>query len=113
MDPKPLLKMIEDGRDAAPLRFALATHYFKAGDFAVAITHAERALKLQSDYSAAWSLCGRAWEAAGRPDNALAAYNRGLKTAQKQGDKQTEKALAVFIRRLEKTQSDLAQSDLE
>ena len=105
MDPKPLLKMIEDGRDAAPLRFALATHYFKAGDFAAAITHAEHALDLQGDYSAAWSLCGRALEAAGRAADALAAYERGLKTAQKQGDKQTEKALAVFIRRLQKTQS--------
>ena len=96
--------MIEDGRDAAHLRFALATQYFKAGDFAAAITHAERALALKGDYSAAWSLFGRALEAAGRPADALTAYNGGLKVAQKRGDKQTEKALAVFIRRLEKSQ---------
>ena len=102
MDPKLLLKMIEDGRDAAPLRLALASHYFKAGDFAATIKHAERALELQSGYSAAWSLLGRARESACLPVEAMAAYESGLKSAQKQGDKQTEKALAVFIRRLQK-----------
>ena len=39
---------------------------------------------------------------AGRDDDALAAYRQGIEAAQKKGDRQAEKEMTVFARRLQK-----------
>ena len=97
-----LLKMLASGRDNALLRYSLGNEYEKAGDHANAITHLRAALAHDPGYSAAWKLLGRALEADGAADEALAAYREGLGVAEKKGDKQAAKEMAVFARRLEK-----------
>lgn len=94
--------MLAAGRDGALLRYSLGNECMKAGEADAAIAHLQRAVALDADYTAAWKLLGRALDAAGRVDEALAAYRQGIAVAQRKGDKQAGKEMAVFARRLEK-----------
>ena len=94
-------RMLAAGRDGALLRFSLGNEYLKAGDAARAAQHLERAVALDARYTAAWKLYGKALAEAGRPADALAAYRAGIAVAQARGDKQAEKEMQVFARRLE------------
>ena len=95
-------KMLAAGKDGALLRFSLGNEHLKAGDAARAAEHLARAVALDPDFTAAWKLYGKALAAAGRDDEALAAYRTGIEVAGKRGDKQAEKEMRVFARRLEK-----------
>jgi hypothetical protein len=53
-------------------------------------------------YSAAWKALGKALADAGRNDEALEAYRQGVEAAKRKGDKQAEKEMTVFARRLER-----------
>ena len=94
-------KMLAAGKDGALLRFSLGNEYLKTGDAAQAAEHLARAVALDPEYTAAWKLYGKALAAAGRKDEALAAYRTGIAVAGKHGDKQAEKEMRVFARRLE------------
>ena len=93
--------MLASGKDGALLRFSLGNEHLKAGDAARAAEHLARAVALDPEYTAAWKLYGKALTAAGRKDEALAAYRMGIEVAGKRGDKQAEKEMRVFARRLE------------
>ncbi|MGB8855454.1 MAG: tetratricopeptide repeat protein [Burkholderiales bacterium] len=93
-------KMLVAGRDSALLRFGLGNEYFKAADFDSAIPHFFKAVELDADYSAAWKMLGKCLAEAGRTDDARAAYGKGILAAQKKGDKQAAKEMAVFLKRL-------------
>ncbi len=95
-------KMLAAGRDGALLRFSLGNEYLKAGDPARAAEHLSRAVAQDPKYTAAWKLYGKALAAAGRDQDALAAYREGIAVARAKGDKQAEKEMTVFARRLEK-----------
>ena len=95
-------RMLAAGRDGALLRFSLGNEYLRAGDADAATTHLQRAVELDPNYTAAWKLYGKALAQAGRADEALAAYRRGIDVARGKGDRQAEKEMAVFARRLEK-----------
>lgn len=97
-----LEKMLAGGRDSALLRYSLGGAYLKAGDAARAAEHLARALEHDPGYSAAWKLYGKALAEAGRAGEALDAYRRGIAVAERKGDKQAAKEMAVFARRLEK-----------
>ena len=94
-------RMLASGKDSALLRFSLGNEYLKAGDAARAADHLARAVALDPEYTAAWKIYGKALTAAGRKDEALAAYRNGIEVAGKRGDKQAEKEMRVFARRLE------------
>ena len=94
--------MLAAGKDGALLRFSLGNEHLKAGDAVRAAEHLARAVALDPDYTAAWKLYGKALTAAGRNEDALAAYRSGIEVAAKRGDKQAEKEMTVFMRRLEK-----------
>jgi len=94
--------LLAAGKDGALLRFGLGNEYLKAGDAARAAGHLERAVALDPAYSAAWKLLGKAREQEGREADAMGAYRRGIEAAEKRGDKQAAKEMAVFLRRLEK-----------
>jgi predicted Zn-dependent protease len=96
------LKMLEAGRDGALLRYSLGNEYTKAGDPANAAIHLRRAVELDPDYTAAWKLLGRALVDSGHPDEALAAYTAGIAVASRRGDKQAQKEMQVFARRIER-----------
>ena len=93
-------KMLAAGKDGALLRFALGNEYMKTGDAAVAADHLRRAVELDADYTAAWKLLGKALAGAGKRDEAIAAYRQGIEVARRKGDKQAEKEMQVFVRRL-------------
>ena len=94
-------RMLAAGKDGALLRFSLGNEHLKAGDFERAALHLAQAVALDPDYKAAWKLYGKALAAAGRKDEAVAAYRAGIAVASKRGDKQAEKEMRVFARRLE------------
>jgi len=92
--------MLASGQDSASLRFALANGYFREDEVTRAIEHAQVAVTLDPDYSAAWRLLGQAQVAAGLTADAAASFERGIAVAEKAGDRQVEKEMRVFLRRL-------------
>jgi len=97
-----LEKLLGTPRDGALLRYGLGTEHEKAGDAARAIEHLRKAVEFDAGYSAAWSLLGKLLAEAGRKDEAGEAWARGIEAARKRGDKQAEKMMAVFMKRLAK-----------
>jgi Tfp pilus assembly protein PilF len=95
-----LLKLVGTPRDGALLRFSIGAEYLKAGDLENAAVQLREAVAKDPDYSAAWKLLGKALAEAGRATDALAAYERGLAVADRRGDKQAAKEMALFARRL-------------
>jgi DNA-binding SARP family transcriptional activator len=95
--------LLAKGGDGATLRLALASRYLDAGDAASAVRHAEAAVQLDPAYSAGWKALGRSLAAAGRPTDALAAYERGVEIAERRGDQQAAKEMRVFSARLKRT----------
>ena len=93
-------RMLDAGKDGALLRFSLGNEYLKAGDAATAVTHLAQAVALDPRYTAAWKIYAKALAAAGRNDDALDAYRQGIAVAAARGDKQAEKEMTVFARRL-------------
>lgn len=99
------LAMLERGQDSALLRFSIGNEYLQSGQPAAAIEHLQQAVQQQQDYSAAWKLLGRALAEAGRPEQAIDVYQRGMEVAQAAGDRQAAKEMSVFMRRLERERS--------
>lgn len=95
-------RMLASGKDGAMLRYSLGNEYLKASDVASALVHLERAVQFDARYTAAWKLYGKALEQAGRDADALAAYRRGIEVAREKGDRQAEKEMTVFARRIER-----------
>ena len=95
-------KLLEAGKDGALLRFSLGNEYLKADDANTAADHLKRAVALDPDYTAAWKMLGKALSAAERRDDAIEAYRSGIACAKRKGDRQAEKEMTVFLRRLEK-----------
>ena len=101
-------RLLAAGKDSALLRFSLGSEYLKFGDSNGAAEHLARAVVLDPDYTAAWKLYGKALAAALRPDEAIAAFQSGIAVAKRKGDRQAEKEMSVFLRRLEKSTPTLA-----
>ena len=97
-----LEKLIGTPRDGALLRFSLGLEYSKLEDLEKAVEHFRHAVERDPGYSAAWRALGKALESGGQDEQALAAYRDGIAAAQKKGDKQAEKEMTVFARRIEK-----------
>jgi tetratricopeptide (TPR) repeat protein len=94
--------LIAKGGDGAVLRLALAARYLDAGDAPSAVRHAEAAVRLDPEYSAAWKALGRALTVAGRSADARNAYERGVEVAERRGDQQAAKEMRVFSKRLQR-----------
>ena len=89
-------------RDGALLRFSLGNALLGDGDAAAAVDELRRALAFDPTYSAAWKLLGKACLQANQPQAAADAWRSGIAAATQRGDKQAEKEMTVFLRRLEK-----------
>jgi Tfp pilus assembly protein PilF len=97
--------LLAGGQDSASLRFALANLYLKQDEAASAAAHAEVAVALDPNYSAAWRLLGQAQLASGQTSEAAGSFERGIEVARRSGDRQVEKEMQVFLRRLRKADS--------
>jgi tetratricopeptide (TPR) repeat protein len=96
-----LEKLLGTPRDNALLRYSLGLEYAKLGEQARAAQYLRDAVERDPQYSAAWKALGKTLEA-GAPAEAIEAYGRGIDAARARGDKQAEKEMTVFKRRLEK-----------
>lgn len=97
-----LEKLLGTPRDGALLRYSLGLALLRAGEPARAIAELREALARDAGFSAAWKTLGGALAEAGRDAEALSVYRAGIKAAHEKGDRQAEKEMAVFARRLEK-----------
>ena len=94
-----LEKLLGTPRDGALLRYSLGLEYAKTGNHTRAIEYLREAVARDPLYSAAWKALGKAL---GETSEALEAYRRGIEAAKQKGDRQAEKEMTVFARRLEK-----------
>jgi tetratricopeptide (TPR) repeat protein len=97
-----LEKLLGTPRDGALLRYSLGLEYEKAGNLEKALEHLRESVSRDPLYSAAWKALGRVLADLERPAEALDAYGKGIAAAGKKGDRQAEKEMTVFARRLEK-----------
>ena len=98
-----LEKLLDTPRDGALLRYSLGREYLKAGERERGIALLRDAVRMDPAYSAAWKSLGGALAEAGRADEAGAAYARGIEAARARGDRQAEREMAVFARRLDRS----------
>jgi predicted Zn-dependent protease len=96
--------LLASGKDGALLRFSLGMQYLAAKEPARAAQHLRRAVEQDPGYSAAWKLLGKALAESGDAAGAIMAYRDGIAAAERKGDKQAGKEMAVFLKRLEKAQ---------
>jgi len=97
-----LRAMCGGARDGALLRVSLANALIAAGDRSAAIDELRHATEFDANYSAAWKLLGKMLAESGDGAAAIDAYEKGIAAARKRGDKQAEKEMAVFLKRLQK-----------
>ncbi|MGY3040998.1 putative Zn-dependent protease [Rhodanobacter sp. TND4EL1] len=95
-----LRKQCGGPRDGALLRFSLGSALLAEADHAAAIDELRRATDFDPGYSAAWKLLGKACLAHGDQTAAAEAWRCGISAATERGDKQAEKEMNVFLRRL-------------
>jgi Tfp pilus assembly protein PilF len=94
-----LLNQLEAGRDSALLRLSLAQTLL-ATDPEQALDHAERALAFDPKYTAALKARARALDLSGQTDAAISAYEQAIAVAAERGDKQAEREMQVWLKRL-------------
>lgn len=92
--------MLAQGKDNPLLRFSLGNEYLKAKNIEAAAMHLRAAVALDSNYSAAWKLLGKALAETGDVVGAREAYENGIAAANAKGDKQAAKEMGVFLKRL-------------
>ena len=97
-----LEKLIGTPRDGSLLRYSLGLEYSKMNLWEKAIEQLKQSVSFDPGYSAAWRALGKALESGNRVPEALEAYRSGIAAAEKKGDKQAGKEMAVFARRIEK-----------
>jgi Tfp pilus assembly protein PilF len=94
--------MVARGQDHALVRYSLGNEYLKLGRLDKATEHLQIAVTHDPNYSAAWKLLGKALADAGRKDDAIEAYEKGIRVAEEKGDIQAAREMTVFLKRLQK-----------
>ncbi len=94
--------LLARGQDTAPLRYGLGSAYLQRGDPEKAVAHLQRAVEHDPAYSAAWKLYGKALGAVGKTEDAVRAYEHGIRVAEARGDVQAAKEMRVFLKRLQR-----------
>lgn len=98
-----LQAMLARGIDNPLLRFGLGKGLLDQGQPEDAALHLRHCVEQDPKYSAAWKLLGLALRQSNDLESARSAWERGIKAAAEKGDKQSEREMTVFIRKLEKT----------
>lgn len=103
MDIGSLERMIAGGRDSAMLRLALARLLADQERTDEAIAHLEVALEFDAGYTAAWKELGRAHARGGDAPAAERAWRQGMAVARAHGDRQAEREMGVYLKRLQRS----------
>ena len=102
MDASSLEKMIENGNDSAMLRLTLARLMTQSDQWDKAQEHLRTAISLDPKYTAAWKEWGKVLLQLENKEAAQTAWEKGIEVARSNGDKQAEREMGVFLRRLSK-----------
>ncbi|MDJ0956659.1 MAG: tetratricopeptide repeat protein [Arenicellales bacterium] len=97
-----LERMLANGRDDAMLRFGLGSAHFNEKNYAQAIPHLEACIKHDAKYSAAYKLLGKALFKVGKDEESRSVFEAGLPIAIDKGDKQTEREILAFLKKLDR-----------
>jgi len=100
MDPEHLLQLTGTERDSAMLRLTVARLLSARGDFEEAEKHLKAAVTMNSGYTAAWKELGKVRQQRDDYDGAARAWRQGIEQARANGDKQAEREMTVFLKRL-------------
>lgn len=100
-----LREQLDAGKDSPLLRFGLGSALFNERDYKDAASHLQACVEQMPDHSAAWKLLGRSLMALDEPEPARQALSRGLEVAREKGDKQVEREIEVFLKKLAKGQA--------
>ncbi|MCA1778293.1 MAG: tetratricopeptide repeat protein [Xanthomonadaceae bacterium] len=103
MNPEAIEKLIDNGRDSYESRLAAGQARMQQKEFKQAIEHFRRATGFKPERSVAWQQLGQALERNGESQAARTVWEKGLAAAKANGDKQAEKVMQVWIRRLNRT----------
>ena len=103
MNPETIETMIESGRDSYEARLAAGQARLKQGDLEQAIAHFKLAIAFRDDQTMAWQDLGKAYRDTGDVAAAREAWARGLEVASANGDKQAEKVMQVWMKRLQRS----------
>lgn len=95
--------MLAEGRDDAMLRFGLGSALFNEKRYDEAVQHLEECIRQNEGYSAAYKLLGRSLMNLKSYPDAKEVLAKGLRVAESQGDKQSEKEITVFLKKIEKS----------
>ena len=102
MNPEVIEKMIAGGRDSYEARLAAGQARMKQGDVARAREHLQQATEMQPTRTMAWQELGRACLESSDQAAAREAWQQGIEMAAANGDKQAEKVMAVWLKRLDR-----------
>ena len=97
-----LEKMLAKGVDNSLLRFGLGKGYLDLKEHTKAAEHLRKCVEFDPKYSAAWKLLGKAHQRLGDAAAARLAWEKGIEAAQAHGDKQAEKEMNIFLKKLDK-----------
>jgi len=95
--------MLASGRDDAMLRFGLGSAYYNEGKAEEAAIHLQACIEHDAGYSAAYKLLGRSLMQSGNNEEARTVFESGLPIAIQKGDKQTEKEINTFLKKLNRS----------
>lgn len=95
-----LEKMLSNGNDSAMLRFGLGSAYFNDKNYQKAIPHLKKCIEIDENYSTAYKLLGRSQIKLGLKEQAKSSLEMGLEKSMLRGDKQTEKEIRGFLKKL-------------
>jgi uncharacterized protein HemY len=97
-----LRAQLDSGKDSPLLRFGLGTGLYNEKDYARAAEHLAVCVEQMPDHSAAWKLLGRCYLKLDERIRAREAFVQGLQVARDKGDKQVEREIEVFLKKLDK-----------
>ena len=100
MDIESLLKLVGTPRDNSMLRLTLARLLADRSDLEQAETHLRMAIAMDGEYTAAWKELGKVRQLNNDDPGAARAWRQGIEVARAKGDKQAEKEMTVFLRRI-------------
>ncbi|GAB4167536.1 MAG: hypothetical protein Kow0020_00500 [Wenzhouxiangellaceae bacterium] len=102
MDPERIEALIDAGRDDATARLAAGQAWLGAGQPGRAVAHLRRAVELAPELSAGWQWLGKACLDSGDTAGARTAWERGIEVAASRGDRQAQRVMQVWLRRLDR-----------
>ena len=102
MDINSLKSLLGGPRDSALLRMTLANALLSEGLESEAELQLVEAIGMDGAYTAAWKQLGKVCLSLENKDGAREAWQAGIDAAIKNGDKQAEKEMTVFIKRLDR-----------